>query len=75
MSDRHPPNKVVPFKRNRKKRQGEGELFALLSRIDDLENALEVMDESGVTTREELEALIGQLESEAAALDDADPDS
>jgi hypothetical protein len=72
MSKQNPPDNVVPFNRTRKKPPSEGNLFALLSHIDDLENALEVMDEAGVTTRAELEATIARLEAEAAALEDQD---
>jgi hypothetical protein len=70
MTKQNPPDNVVPFNRTRKKSPSEGSLFALLSHIDDLENALEVMDEAGVTTRAELEATIARLEAEAAALED-----
>jgi|GEM_PF-3537311 len=70
MTKQKPPDNVVPFNRARKKSQPEGDLFALLSRIDDLENALEVMDEAGITTRAELEATIARLEAEAAAMED-----
>ena len=73
MSKQKPPDNVVPFNRSRKKAPVEGNLFALLSHIDELENALEVMDESGITTRAELEATIARLEAEAAALENSDP--
>jgi len=58
----------------RRNQGGEPDLFALLSRIDELEDALETMNELGITTRDELEALIGRLEAEAERLDhDHDP--
>jgi hypothetical protein len=66
------PDNVVPFERAKAKQKGEGDLFTLLSRIDELEEALEVMDEAKVTTRNELEELIGRLEAEAAAMEDPD---
>lgn len=75
MSDNASPDNVVPFERAKKQKRGEGELFALLARIDELEGVLELMDEVGVTTRNELEELIGRLESEAAALEESDPTS
>jgi hypothetical protein len=75
MTQGKPPHNVVPFERGKAKkpaRPQEGDLFALLSRIDELEEALETLDEAGITTRDELEELIGRLEAEAAALDDPD---
>ena len=75
MTQGKPPHNVVPFERAKAKKTTppqEGDLFTLLSRIDGLEEALESLDEAGVTTRDELEELIGRLEAEAAALDDPD---
>lgn len=72
MSDAKPPHNVVPFERASSKKSAkptEGALFTLLSRIDELEDALETLDEAGISTRAQLEELIGRLESEAAALD------
>jgi hypothetical protein len=68
------PNKIINFDDARKRNQAEPDLFALLSRIDELEEMLETMDELGITTRAELETLIGRLEAEAERLDrDHDP--
>ena len=76
MTHRNPPDNVVPFERVKKPTQPtaapEGDLFKLLSRIDELEETLETLDEAGVTTRAELEELIGRLEAEAAAHDKTD---
>jgi hypothetical protein len=72
MTKRNPPDNVVPFDRVKGKKQPEGDLFALLSRIDELEEALEILDEAKVTTRDELEELIGRLEAEAAVLEHPD---
>lgn len=74
MTHDKPPHNVVPFERAKSKKvpkPGESELFNLLSKIDELEDALETLDDVGVTTREQLEELIGKLESEAAKLDDS----
>ncbi|MGB3307538.1 MAG: hypothetical protein WBA63_15240 [Thermomicrobiales bacterium] len=51
------------------KASAKDELYNLLSQIDELEDALETMDEHGVRTREELEALIGEFERRAEELD------
>ena len=75
MSDKASSDNVTPLQRAGKQQRGERDLFALLSRIDELEDTLELMDEVGVTTREELDELIGRLESEAAALEESDPTS
>ena len=40
--------------------------------IDELEDVLEILDENGVSTREELEALIADLERRAAELETDD---
>lgn len=74
MTHGKPPHNVIPFERAKSKKApkpGEGELFTLLSKIDELEDALETLDDAGVTTREQLEELIGKLESDAAKLDDS----
>lgn len=44
-------------------------MYDLLLRIDELEELLESMDERGITTREELVAMIANLEAEAARRD------
>jgi hypothetical protein len=64
------PSKIINLDDKRKKNQGsEPDLFSLLSRIDELEDALDTLDELGIQTRDELEALIGRLEAEAERLD------
>ncbi len=64
------PSKIINLDDKRKRNQGsEPDLFALLSRIDELEDALDTLDELGIQTRDELEALIGRLEAEAERLD------
>jgi predicted nucleotidyltransferase len=69
MTDQRPPDNVVPFDRARAKKRSGKEMFELLSRIDELEEALETMVDVGVSTRDELEDLIRRLESEAARQD------
>jgi len=44
-------------------------MYDRLSRIDELEELLEALDELGISNRAELVDLISRLESEAAALD------
>jgi len=51
------------------KASAKDDLYNLLSQIDELEDALETMDEYRVRTREELEALIGEFERRAEELD------
>jgi hypothetical protein len=64
------PSKIIDFDDARKRpRGGETDLYGLLTRLDELEDALETLDEVGVTTREELASLIERLEAEAERLD------
>ena len=64
------PSKIIDFDDARKRpRGGEADLYGLLTRLDELEDALETLDEVGVTTRDELAALIERLETEAERLD------
>jgi len=49
----------------RKTRRSPEQLQELLGRMDELEEALEIMDEVGVTTRDELVDLLEQLEKES----------
>lgn len=44
---------------------GDQAMFDLLARIDELESLLEIMDEEGLRTRDDVAARIAQLESEA----------
>lgn len=65
-----PNRKIIDFDNARKRaRAPESDLYGLLTRIDELEDALETMDELGLTTRDELAALIARLEAEAERLD------
>lgn len=64
------PDNIIPFTGVSKKTAAPSvEIHALLSRIDELEEILEALDELGVTNRAELVELISRLESEAAQLD------
>lgn len=53
----------------RKSKASTDEMYDRLSRLDELEELLEAMDERGITTREELVVLIADLEAEAARRD------
>ena len=65
-----PNRKIIDFDNARKRAQDpEPDLYGLLTRLDELEDALETMDELGLTTRAELAALIDRLEAEAERLD------
>jgi hypothetical protein len=44
---------------------GDQEMFDLLARIDELESLLEVMDEEGLRTREDVATRIAELEAQA----------
>ncbi len=64
------PDNIIPFSNARKKTgSSSAEMYDLLSKIDELEELLEALDELAVTNRAELVDLISRLESEAAALD------
>jgi len=52
-----------------KKASSQDAMFELLAQIDELEEALETMDEHGLKTREELESLIGEFERRAEELE------
>jgi chromosome segregation ATPase len=67
------PAKITILAQHRAQRQSAKDtMYELLSRIDELEDALEVLDENGVENREQLEALIAELERRAAELDTED---
>ena len=51
--------------RKRPATAGDQAMFDLLARIDELESLLEVMDEEGLRTREDVATRIAQLEAEA----------
>ena len=65
------PNRKIINLDNARNRNHEPQpdLYGLLTRLDELEDALETMDELGLTTRDELAALIDRLEVEADRLD------
>ena len=62
MGHRQPPT-TDPTER------GSRELFDLLAHVDELESLRDQLDELGISTREELEARIASLESEAMSLE------
>lgn len=66
------PNITVLAQHRAKKQSAQESMYDLLSRIDELEDVLEILDENGVSTREELEALIADLERRAAELESDD---
>lgn len=64
------PDNVIPFSSARKRTVSSStEMYDLLSKIDELEELLEALDELGISSRAELVDLISHLESQAAALD------
>ena len=68
------PDNIVPFRSiASRKTSASGEMYDLLSKIDELEELLETLDETGVSTRAELVDLISRLEAEAAARDTGKP--
>jgi len=68
------PDNIVPFRNAASKNVSTSAgMYDLLSKIDELEDLLETLDEIGITSRAELVALISQLEAEAAARDSDTP--
>lgn len=64
------PDNITPIDVARHKSKASSEkMYDLLVQIDELEELLESMDEHGITTREELVAMIANLEAEAARRD------
>jgi hypothetical protein len=64
-------DKIINFDAARRKNRGdEQDMHEFLSRIDELEEALETMHKFGINTREELAELIRTLEEQAASRDD-----
>ncbi|MGC4190863.1 MAG: hypothetical protein QM589_06840 [Thermomicrobiales bacterium] len=62
--------KITILAQHRSQKQSAKEsMYALLSRIDELEDVLEILDENGIENREQLEALIADLERRAAELE------
>ncbi|MGC4107526.1 MAG: hypothetical protein QM753_14490 [Thermomicrobiales bacterium] len=67
MSESSEPAKITILAQHRAQKQSAKEsMYDLLSRIDELEDVLEILDENGVENREQLEALIADLERRAA---------
>jgi len=71
MSDKSdiPANITDLSQRRAIKQSQQKDLFELLSLIDELEEALDTLDEHGLETRQDLEALIADLEQRAADLE------
>lgn len=70
MSDSPDSAKITILAQHRAQKQTAKEsMYDLLSRIDELEDVLEILDENGVQNREQLEALIADLERRAAELE------
>lgn len=64
------PANVTSLDQQRAKRAStQDDMFNLLATIDELEEALETMDDHRLKTREELQSLIGELERRAEELD------
>jgi hypothetical protein len=60
-----PEDNIVDFSAAKRSQKGQqASTYEALSRLDDLETLLEAMDEAGVSTRDELVALITRLEAE-----------
>lgn len=73
MTEREQQANITVLAAHRARKQSAQEsMYDLLSRIDELEDVLEILDENGVSTREELEALIADLERRAADLESDD---
>lgn len=73
MTDAPDSPKITILAQHRAQKQSAKEtMYELLSRIDELEDALEILDEHGIDTREQLEALIADLERRAADLETED---
>lgn len=51
--------------RKREAKPTDQAMFRLLARIEELESLLEVMDEEGLRTRDEIATRIAELEAEA----------
>lgn len=58
-------DKVIDFDSRSRTRRSPEQLQELMGRMDELEELLEVMDELGVRTREEIVDLLEQLEKES----------
>lgn len=61
-------NKIINLDAARKKQRGEKPpMYDLLTWIDELEEALETLNKAGVTTRNQLEELIRELEAQTSS--------
>lgn len=70
MTESSEPAKITILAQHRAQKQSAKEsMYDLLSRIDELEDVLEILDENGIENREQLEALIADLERRAAELE------
>lgn len=58
-------DKIIDFDSRSRTRRSPEQLQELMGRMDELEELLEVMDELGVRTREEIVDLLEQLEKES----------
>ncbi len=68
------PDNIVQFRSpSSAKTSSSGEMYDLLSKIDELEDLLETLDETGITTRAELVDMISRLEADAAMRDAGKP--
>lgn len=58
-------DKIIDFDSRSRTRRSPEQLQELMGRMDELEELLEVMDELGVRTREDIVDLLEQLEKES----------
>lgn len=64
-------NNIINFDAARRKNRAEPvDMHTFLSRIDELEEALETLDSFGIENRQQLIDLIRRLEEQAASEDD-----
>ncbi len=64
----YPANVSSLEQKRARKASSKDDMFELLAQIDELEEALETMDEHGLQTREDVASLIGELERRAETL-------
>ncbi|HWV25274.1 MAG TPA: hypothetical protein VNZ58_13885 [Thermomicrobiales bacterium] len=56
--------RIINLDDARRKQAGQPSLADAMSWMEEIEDALETMDKAGVTTRDELQALLNRLESD-----------